>query len=221
MHDRELAPAALSHHISSPRCPLFLVPCGHPWIGLSFKFPYALLVSPIQTTCSFWCILDYWSTDRPTNQPTNQPNPTNTNQTKPPTKRENRSWGQAFTAFYAASLVSFPSQMNPIHALPPQIIFKIHFSKPIILSSTPRSSTWSLSFRPSDQNHVCISASPDTCHMPRPSHRSCSDHQINTWWGERMKKLIITDCRPVSCYSSPNVRDHSHLLLDTYCCDTT
>jgi hypothetical protein len=76
------------------------------------------------------------TTDRPTDRPTAPPTdpPTNKpNQTKPPTKKQKHSWGQALTAFYAASLVPFLSPMNPIHALPPQITFKIHFSKPAVL----------------------------------------------------------------------------------------
>lgn len=47
-----------------------------------------------------------------------------------------------------------------------------------------------------------------TC--PPPSHRSCSDYQINTWWAEQMMKQIFMDCRSVSCYSSLNVRDQVH-----------
>ena len=44
----------------------------------------------------------------------------------------------------------------------------IHFN--IILPSTPRSSTWSLSFRLPHQNGVCAYPLSDTCHMPRQSH---------------------------------------------------
>jgi hypothetical protein len=49
-------------------------------------------------------------------------------------------------------------QMNPAHTFTPHFT-KIHFN--IIFPSTPKSSAWSLPFRFSDQNFVCIF---------RPSH---------------------------------------------------
>jgi hypothetical protein len=50
-------------------------------------------------------------------------------------------------------LVSIPSQMNPVHAVP-TCLPNMHSN---INSSTSRSSEWSLPFRFSDKNLVCIS----------------------------------------------------------------
>jgi hypothetical protein len=52
------------------------------------------------------------------------------------------------------SVVPVPNLMNPVHTLPPNFP-NIHST--IVLPSTPRSSEWSLPFRFSDQNFVCIS----------------------------------------------------------------
>jgi hypothetical protein len=63
-------------------------------------------------------------------------------------------------------LVHILSQMNPVFTLVP------YFSKilcNIVSLSTPRSSTWSLSFRFSNQN-ICISHLSHPYYMPRPFH---------------------------------------------------
>jgi len=60
-------------------------------------------------------------------------------------------------------LVPILSQMHPIHTLPP------YFSKiqsNIIFPSTPTSYKWSLPFRFSNQNTVCISHLSHACDMP-------------------------------------------------------
>jgi len=48
----------------------------------------------------------------------------------------------------------------------------------MLLPSTPRSSTWSLSLRSPYQNLVRSSPLPHKCHMKRPSHFSLFDYQI-------------------------------------------
>ena len=89
LHDRELAPAVLPLHISSPRCcPLFLV------------FKADILESVLPSTFRMHCLsptfkprahfVVSWVTDQPTDRRTNQPNkskPTKQNQAKSkPTK---------------------------------------------------------------------------------------------------------------------------------------
>ena len=59
-------------------------------------------------------------------------------------------------------LVRILSQINPVHALPTGF-FNIPFNT--TLPSTPRSSTWYLSFSFRSLNPVCISHLPRTCYM--------------------------------------------------------
>jgi len=61
----------------------------------------------------------------------------------------------------------YPAPYKPVHAHPSHS-FKIHCH--IILCSTPRSSTWSLSFRSSHQDSECTSLIPQMCHRLRPSN---------------------------------------------------
>jgi hypothetical protein len=60
-------------------------------------------------------------------------------------------------------LVPVLSQMNPVHNLPP-CFPKTHYN---ILPSTSRSSEWSLPFRFSNWNIVCISHLFHACYMSR------------------------------------------------------
>jgi hypothetical protein len=57
-------------------------------------------------------------------------------------------------------------------------------------SSTPRSSKWSLPFKFSDQNCVCISDFSHACYIPRPSHIPLFDHPNNIWWRVPVLKLL-------------------------------
>jgi hypothetical protein len=59
------------------------------------------------------------------------------------------------------------SQLNPVHT---PTSLKIHLN--IILTSTPGSPQWSLSFRFPHHNPVHASPLPHTRYMPRPSHSS-------------------------------------------------
>jgi len=70
-------------------------------------------------------------------------------------------------------LVPIPIQMHPVHTFLPYFP-KIHFN--IIFPSTPRYSEWSLPFRFSDQNVVCISRLSHACYMSRPSHAPWLNH---------------------------------------------
>jgi hypothetical protein len=56
------------------------------------------------------------------------------------------------------------NQVNPDHDRP-SYSFKVQLNS--ILSFTPRSSKWPLSFRFPHQSHLCIYLLPSTCHMPR------------------------------------------------------
>jgi hypothetical protein len=56
-----------------------------------------------------------------------------------------------------------PNQINPVHTAP-SYLSKIHFN--IILSPTPRSSYWSLSFWLSHQNPTCIPLLPICASCP-------------------------------------------------------
>jgi hypothetical protein len=61
------------------------------------------------------------------------------------------------------SLVLLLNQMNPVHTLPPKLP---KANSNIILQSTRRSFEWSLLFRFSNRNFVCISHVPHACYMP-------------------------------------------------------
>jgi len=67
---------------------------------------------------------------------------------------------------------SYPSQFNTIDA--PPYFHQIHCN--IIISSTPRSSMWFLSFRFPHHNSLWTRPLPPMCHMCCPSHPHC-DHQ--------------------------------------------
>jgi hypothetical protein len=66
------------------------------------------------------------------------------------------------------------SQMNPVHTLL-HYTFKTHFNINILLS-TLRPSKWSLPFRVSDRNIVCISHLSHACYM---LHISVTDQSIS------------------------------------------
>jgi hypothetical protein len=59
--------------------------------------------------------------------------------------------------------------------------FQPLFPKILILTSTPRSSEWSLPFRFSNQNTLCISRLFHACYMPRLSHHPWFDHRNDTF----------------------------------------
>jgi len=73
--------------------------------------------------------------------------------------------------------VPFLSQINPVYAFPSHFL-KNHFN--IILSSVPRSYTWSLLLGSPHYNPVSTFL---TCHMPNPSHSSWFYHPNNIWRG--------------------------------------
>jgi len=70
------------------------------------------------------------------------------------------------------------SQMNPVHTSP-SCCPKNHSN--IIHSSTTTSSEWSLPFRFSDQNLLCLYHLYHLCYMPRPSYPPWVDHPNYIW----------------------------------------
>jgi hypothetical protein len=84
--------------------------------------------------------------------------------------------------------------MNPVRPLPP------HFPqiKSNILPSTPSSSRWSLLFRFSNQNIVCISHVSHACFMLRPYHPPWLDNFNDNWWSVKVMKLLIMQSSPDS-----------------------
>ena len=77
--------------------------------------------------------------------------------------------------------------MPPVHILgelypvqaPTTHFLKMYLN--VILSSTPRSSKWSLSLKFLHQNPVYASPLPHTCHMPHPSYSPPHCHSNNIW----------------------------------------
>jgi hypothetical protein len=80
------------------------------------------------------------------------------------------------------------SQLNPIHPIDPYLP-KVHLN--VILPPTPRSSQWSLAFRPPNQNPVNTSPFPHACHMSSPPHPPWFNHPNNVRWRIQVMKFII------------------------------
>jgi hypothetical protein len=85
-------------------------------------------------------------------------------------------------------LVLIFSQMHPFHTFSPYLT-KIHSN--FILPSTSRSSEWSLPFKFSDQNFVCVSHLSHACYILCQSNPPCFDHPNNVWWSVQVMKLLI------------------------------
>jgi hypothetical protein len=86
-------------------------------------------------------------------------------------------------------MVPVLSQMHPVHTFPPYFP-KIHSN--IILSSTTRSSEWSLPFRFSDQNFVRISHLSRACYIP--THLILIDFVTLIIFGEEYKLWSSSLC---------------------------
>jgi hypothetical protein len=62
----------------------------------------------------------------------------------------------------------------------------------------PRSSEWSLPFRFTNKNILCISSLSHACYMSRPSRPPWFGHPNNTWWSVQVVKLLIMQSYPAS-----------------------
>jgi hypothetical protein len=71
---------------------------------------------------------------------------------------------------------------------------KVHLN--VIFPPTPRSSQWSLTFGPPNQNPVNTSPLPHACHMSRPPHPPWFNHPNNIRWRIQAVKFIIMQFSP-------------------------
>jgi hypothetical protein len=86
------------------------------------------------------------------------------------------------------------------------IFLNRHFN--IILPPQHRSSMWSLAYRHSYHNPICIFLLAHTCHVPHPFHPPLFNYPNNIWVGVQIMKLLIIQASPVSCSfpcSGPNL----------------
>jgi len=96
-------------------------------------------------------------------------------------------------------LVPILSQMYPFCSFPPSFP-KIHSNN----NFWPMSSSfeWSLPFRFSDENIICISHLSYEFYMPRPSHYPWFDYPNNIWWSvDFMKLLTVQSPKPLATSS--------------------
>ena len=110
-----------------------------------------------------------------------------------------------YRAYKRPPPVPILSQINLVHAFPSHF-FMTHLST--LLPTTPRSSTWSLSFRSPYRYPVCSSSLPHTCHMQPPSHFSLFDYRIifgeeYSSWSSSLFSLLHSPTS--SSFLGPNV----------------
>jgi len=91
------------------------------------------------------------------------------------------------------------SQMHPVHSFLP-CFFKIHSND--IFPSMLGSCNWSLPFRFSIQNIVCISHPLNACYMSCPSNLPLFDHPSNILWSVQVMMILIMQPSPASCHFS-------------------
>jgi hypothetical protein len=80
------------------------------------------------------------------------------------------------------------SQLNPVRHIDPYLP-KVHFN--VILPPTHRSSQWSLTSGPPNQNPLNTSPLPHACRMSRPPHPPWFNHLNNIRWSIQAVKYII------------------------------
>jgi hypothetical protein len=120
-------------------------------------------------------------------------------------------------------LVTILKQMHLGHTVPsyfPKILSNI------IFSSTLKCFEWSLLFRFSDPDFVCISHRSHACYICRPSVLPWLDHPNNISWSVQVMKLLIIQSSPASPsflrlrsrYSPPySVIKHPQSLFFLWC----
>jgi hypothetical protein len=89
------------------------------------------------------------------------------------------------------------SQPNPVRPMDPYLP-KVHLN--VILPPTSRSSQWSLTFGPLNQNPVNTSPLPHVCYMSRPPHPPSFNHPNNIRWRIQVTKFIIMQFSPWSVF---------------------
>jgi hypothetical protein len=93
------------------------------------------------------------------------------------------------------------SQINPVHTFIP-CFPKLQYDT--TSSSVPKLSVWSLPFRFSNQNFVCISHLPHACCMPCPSNPPWLYRPNDSLWSIEIMKLLIMQSSPSSLLG-PNI----------------
>ena len=115
----------------------------------------------------------------------------------PPAFYRTRRFGSASTTGHRT--VRTLGQINPVHAPIPHFL-KMHLT---ILTSTPSSYKWAVSFRFHHWNPVCNYPLTDTCYMPRPTHSYRSDHPNYIWCRVHTIKVLTAQSSPLPCYLGP------------------
>jgi hypothetical protein len=87
------------------------------------------------------------------------------------------------------------SQLNPVRPIDPYLA-KVRLN--VILTPTPRSSQWSLTFGLPNQNPVNTSPLPDACLMSRPPHPPWFNHPNDIRWRIWDMKFITVQFSPQS-----------------------
>jgi len=98
-------------------------------------------------------------------------------------------------------LVAILNQMYQVRIIP---LYFTKIDSDITFPSTPRSSEWSLPFRFSDQNIICISYLSHAFCIPRPYHLPWLDHPYTIWWSVHVMKLLIMQSSPAFCHLFPH-----------------
>jgi hypothetical protein len=102
------------------------------------------------------------------------------------------------------------SQLNPVRPIDhylPKVLLNI------ILPPTPRSSHWSLTFGPPNQNPVNTSPLPHACYMSRPPHSPWFNHPNNIRWRIQAVKFIIMQFSPLSVFLPFRSKYPQHSVL--------
>jgi hypothetical protein len=114
--------------------------------------------------------------------------------------------------YFTNAIHTFPilSQLNPVRPFDPYLpMVQLH----VILPPTPRSSQWSLTFRPPNQNLLNTSPLPHACHMSNPPHHPWFNHPNNIWWRIQAVKFIIMQFSPRSVFLTFTTKYPPNTLL--------
>jgi len=107
------------------------------------------------------------------------------------------------------ALVLILSQMNPV---PTSLINFSNSHSNVILPSMPLCWEWSLFFRSSDKNSVCIFQSVLACYMTHTSHPPCFDYPNSILCKEQIVKNFITQFSSASYFLPLRSKYFQYLL---------